>query len=221
MKNLCHLATLLVCLQTVLLKVPALAMKVTQPIKIIAERNNVTLKCVYNITGDGKAQVFRVTVYKSNEEKNSEVCAASFNNSMKPFEKRDVLHCIGQPRRNSISIQFIGMNMSHSDWYFCKVEKMFPLPYTQATGNGTWIFIKPDVEALSVPSEKKRCPQVTEAALIILALASLFLLYSIVVTYLHWVLKNKQEEQNNEYINMEPPKHASGRKRRMQSEHRT
>ncbi|XP_032879387.1 cytotoxic T-lymphocyte protein 4-like [Amblyraja radiata] len=148
MKNPCHLATLLVCLQTVLLKVPALAMKVTQPIKIIAERNNVTLKCAYNSTGDGKAQVFRVTVYRSKEEKNSEVCAASFNNSMEPFEKRDVLHCIGQPRRNSISIKFIGMNMSHSDWYFCKVEKMIPLPYTKATGNGTWIFIKPDVEGV-------------------------------------------------------------------------
>ncbi|XP_078260612.1 T-cell-specific surface glycoprotein CD28 homolog isoform X2 [Rhinoraja longicauda] len=215
MMNRCHLATLLICLLTVLLKVPA--MEVTQPRKIIAERHNVTLKCLYNTTGDGEAQIYRVTVYRGEEEKNSEVCVASFNNSMEPFEKRDVLHCKGQPSRNSISIKLIGMDKSHSDWYFCKVEKMYPLPYTKATGNGTWIFIKPDVE---VP-EKTQCPQVTQATLIILALAGLFLLYSVVITYLHWMLRNNQEEQNNEYINMEPPNHASGRKRRMQSDHRT
>ncbi|XP_051879379.1 T-cell-specific surface glycoprotein CD28 homolog isoform X2 [Pristis pectinata] len=181
MKELFQLATSLICLLTVL-KIPARAMKVSQPEKIIVGSHNITLKCKYDITGDREAQTFRVTIYREKPEKGNEVCSASFNHTMELFEMRGALHCKGQPDRGSVSVTFIGMNKSDSDWYFCRVEKLYPLPYTEDTGNGSWIFIKPDVV------ETKRCAQVTQATLIILTLTGIFLLYSVVITYLHWPL---------------------------------
>ncbi|XP_069786573.1 T-cell-specific surface glycoprotein CD28 homolog [Narcine bancroftii] len=190
MKILCLLITVLVC--------PAQAMSIIQPRMIIAERSNVTLKCMYNITGDGEAQTLRVSVYRRKVEKSNEVCSASFNYSMEFFERSDLLPCKGYLGKDSISIRFTSMNLSHIDQYFCKVEKMSPLPYTEGIGIGTWIFIKPDV------IKEKQCPRVTLATFIILALTGVFLIYSVIITYLHWVLKKNQEEQNNEYVNMDP-----------------
>ncbi|XP_067844228.1 cytotoxic T-lymphocyte protein 4-like [Heptranchias perlo] len=206
MKSLDRLAISLICL-LMAVKTPAEAMKVTQPKFILAEGRNVTLECKYNITGDGHAEEIRISIYKGKEDDNNEVCAASFNSSTKLFKRTTALHCQGRPREDSVSITFSGLNTSHSDWYICKVEKMHPPPYTEASGNGTWIFIKPD------EAETKPCREFTQATLIVLVLVVIFSSYSIFITCLHWVLTKNQEEQNNEYVNMEPPKHSSGRKR--------
>ncbi|XP_072902521.1 cytotoxic T-lymphocyte protein 4-like isoform X2 [Hemitrygon akajei] len=183
MKDLYQPATLLICLLTIL-KAPALAMKVSQPRELIVEKHNVTLQCKYNITGDKKGESFRVTIYKEKPAKGNEVCDGYFNKSMLSFECRGAAHCEIQPNEGSIVIKFIGMNRSDNGWYFCQVEKMHPFPYTVDVGNGTWIFIKPDV----IEPTPKRCPQLTQASLIFLGLTVLLLLYSVVISYLHWPL---------------------------------
>ncbi|XP_062906066.1 T-cell-specific surface glycoprotein CD28 homolog isoform X1 [Mobula hypostoma] len=181
MKDLYQLAISLICLLTGL-KAPALAMKVSQPREVIVEKHNVTLQCKYNITGDKRGETFRVTIFKDKPGKRNEVCSGSFNTSMLPFESKGAVLCEIQPDEGSILIRFIGMN--RSGWYFCHVEKMHPFPYTEDTGNGSWIFIKPDV----IDRNPRRCPQVTHATLIVLGLVGILLLYSIIITYLHWPL---------------------------------
>ncbi|XP_067892267.1 T-cell-specific surface glycoprotein CD28-like isoform X2 [Heterodontus francisci] len=181
MKHLDQLAALLICLLETL-KMSALAMQVTQPRSILVDSRNVTLECAYNITGNRTAQVLRISIFKGDLQSHKEVCAASFNSTTNYFERTAALHCQGRPRNGSVLITFIGLNTSHSDLYTCKMEKMHPPPYIDDKGNGTWIFIRED------RAEVKLCRQFTQGTLVILVLAAVFMLYSVVITCLHWPL---------------------------------
>uniref|UniRef100_UPI00398F08C2 cytotoxic T-lymphocyte protein 4-like n=1 Tax=Pristiophorus japonicus TaxID=55135 RepID=UPI00398F08C2 len=181
MKYMDQFVASFICLLAAL-KIPALAMKVTQPRLIIAERHNVTLECAYNITGDGQAEEFRITILKGKKKDNIEVCAASFNFTVNHFERTTELHCLGQPRKDGVSITFNGLNTSHSDWYICKVEKMHPPPYIEGFGTATWIFIRPDT------TEMKPCHQFTQATLIVLVFAVISVLYIVLISCRHWPL---------------------------------
>ncbi|XP_078085009.1 cytotoxic T-lymphocyte protein 4-like isoform X2 [Mustelus asterias] len=209
MKHLAELTAFIICLLEAL-NLPVLALKVIQPRFIQAENYTATLQCDYNSTGNAAFQQFRINVYKG--EIDNDFCAFFFNTTVNDVE---VSNCQGRSRNGSVSITLRGLNTSLSDLYICEIEILHPPPYIKGAGNGTYIFISPDVP------EVKPCGQFTPITLIALVLTAIFMLYSVVITCLHWMLKKDQEDQSNEYVNMEPPKHSSGKKRGKHIGHRT
>ncbi|XP_038642918.1 T-cell-specific surface glycoprotein CD28 homolog [Scyliorhinus canicula] len=206
MQHLGQFAIFIICLLEAF-NMPALALQIIQPRSILAESHNATFACAYNNTGEGPLEEFRISVHKGEIGRDTEVCAFFFNTTINYLETTMALHCQGWSRNGSVSITISEINTSQSDLYICQIEKMHPPPYIKSNGNGTWIFISPNT------TEIKRCGQFTQTTLIVLAFTAIFILYSVFITCLHWMLKKNQEEQSNEYVNMEPPKLSSGRRR--------
>ncbi|XP_020380117.2 cytotoxic T-lymphocyte protein 4-like isoform X1 [Rhincodon typus] len=181
MKHLGHFAALFLCLLEVL-NTPALAFQVLQPRRILVDSHNVTLECEYNIIGNGSPGQIRITIYKGELKADTEVCAMSFNTSVDHFERKTAPNCQGQSRNSSVSVTLSGLNTSHSDLYICQMEKIHPPPYIESKGNGTCIFITPEMP------EIKACQQFTQSFMIVLVIAALFMFYSIFITCIHWPL---------------------------------
>ncbi|XP_041057726.1 cytotoxic T-lymphocyte protein 4-like isoform X2 [Carcharodon carcharias] len=179
MKHRGQLVVLLTCFLGAL-NMPALALQVIQPRLILAESHNVTLKCAYDNTRDEPLEQFRIHILKGERGANIKVCDLYFDISKNKLPNDQ--SCQGQPRNGSVLITFNGLNTSQSDLYICQIQKIHPPPYITSFGNGTWIFISPD------RVEMKPCGQFTQTTLIILVLTAFFMLYSVLITCLHWPL---------------------------------
>ncbi|XP_078407736.1 cytotoxic T-lymphocyte protein 4-like isoform X2 [Cetorhinus maximus] len=181
MKHQGQLVVLLTCFLGALI-MPALALRVIQPRLMLAESHNVTLECAYDNTGDEPLEQFWVNIFKGERGANIEICAVYFSISTNNFKVPNDQSCQGQHQNGRVLITFNGLNTSQSDLYICQMQKIHPPPYIKSVGNGTWIFISPDTV------EMKPCGQFTQTTLIVLVLTAFFMLYSVLITCLHWPL---------------------------------
>ncbi|XP_007888795.1 CD28 molecule isoform X3 [Callorhinchus milii] len=205
-------------------------LKVTQPKFLMANSSDstgtITMVCGYIFTGT-LSEEFRITIYKGRIVKEAEVCVASFNSSMLPFEKNQTFHCLGKPSADKVSITLSGLNMLDTNMYYCKVTKMHPPPIINSIGNGTVFYIQAKEDYCkenctsgeTVKQEPGNCNEFTQATVIVLVLLLVFLLYSIVITCAHCMMK-ASEEQSSEYVNMDPAIQNS-RRQWMNSAYRT
>ncbi|XP_060684086.1 cytotoxic T-lymphocyte protein 4-like isoform X1 [Hemiscyllium ocellatum] len=181
MKRLGHFAAWFLCLLEVL-HTPALALQVLQPRRILADSHNVTLECAYDTTGDGPFEQFGIIIYKGEPTNDTEVCAMFFNNSANHFKTATAPNCQAQIQNGSVSVTLSGLNTSHSDLYICHMAKIHPPPYIEGKGDGTCIFIAPEMP------EAKPCPEFTQSFMIVLVIAALFMFSSIFISCIHWPL---------------------------------
>ncbi|XP_067842990.1 cytotoxic T-lymphocyte protein 4-like [Heptranchias perlo] len=164
-------------------------MILTQPRFVRANQNGeASFVCGFNSTEIGEE--FQVIVHKGHIIKNTEVCSASFtNHTMKPLEKKSLLHCLVWPSKENVSITIWGLNVTDTDLYICRISRMHPPPYKESTGRGTVIYVN---RAASYSRDQEADAGFLLTA-VLTVLATLLFLYSISITVVYCKHKMKDD----------------------------
>ncbi|NXO05223.1 CTLA4 protein, partial [Rhinopomastus cyanomelas] len=148
-------------------------MEVTQPAMVLANRQGVaSLVCQYKHMGNAKE--IRVTLLKQAGDRFIEICASSYTTDFKMFTVEEVIQCHISPSQNNVTLTLTGLQANDTGLYVCKMERMYPPPYFMNKGNGTQLYV----------IDPEPCPDTATYLWVLGATASVFFLYSIVISAL-------------------------------------
>ncbi|XP_043916426.1 T-cell-specific surface glycoprotein CD28-like [Protopterus annectens] len=159
----------------------------------------VSLMCNYSYSFNITFRTeFRATLLKGQISNNNIVCSFTYNASVQELTSRSHgFHCHGRPTSHNISISLINLSTNDTDMYFCKIEKIYPTPYYNFTGSGTYIHVlaeKPCVDFWWI--------------IIAASIAAFFVLYSLIITVGYVIcIYEKMQKQNaaSPSLDIKPP----------------
>ncbi|XP_018621629.1 T-cell-specific surface glycoprotein CD28-like [Scleropages formosus] len=131
-----------------------MALRVTQPYRLVASDGELRLHCSYN--PQIQPQELVVALYRGMHG-NQRVCIIGLNltHSKPGFQTEGPIRCKAEHSLAGVDLVVSGLRGLDTDLYRCTLEVLYPPPYRIGTGNGT-LFHIPEKTACPKPAPQKQ-----------------------------------------------------------------